>query len=409
MSKLPAGRIAALLALWLAVPVDAQRRSAHPGPSRFLYVWAGAGNDSVPGLSMMTVLDADASSTAYGAVRAALTVDSLGRMPHHIEFMAPARGPLFANDFSGDRSFLVDFSKPLHPRLSRRLATVPFGRRLHSFERLPNGHVLATVQFSTDSVAGHPGGVAEFDRKGALVRVGWSRDPAFPGAHIRTYALAAVSSLDRLVTTSSPMDTETTEHVVQVWRLSDLTLLKTLRVPGIPGDSSHKYPFEVRALGDGSVMLNTYTCGFFHVTGLAGEPRIERVLTLPQPRNFGCSVPVLRGRFLVMPIAYAHRYATIDIGDPDHPREVASLATDSTFFPHWASADPRSDRIVVTDQGDGAPMVKVMRFDRSTGQLSWDARFRDAGAATPGVSYHRERWPNGVTGMMMPHGAVFIP
>jgi hypothetical protein len=119
-------------------------------------------------------------------------------------------------------------------------------------------------------------------------------------------------------------------------------------------------------------------------------------------------VPVILGRYMVMPIAYAHRYATIDIADPNHPREVASFATDSTFFPHWASVDPGTDRIVVTDQGDGAPMVKIMHLDRSTGRLSWDERFRDRGAASPGVSYHRASIPNGVTGMAMPHGAVFV-
>ena len=44
----------------------------------------------------------------------------------------------------------------------------------------------------------------------------------------------------------------------------------------------------------------------------------------------------------------------------------------------------------------------------STGRLSWDERFRDRGAASPGVSYHRASFPNGVTGMAMPHGAVFV-
>jgi hypothetical protein len=29
--------------------------------------------------------------------------------------------------------------------------------------------------------------------------------------------------------------------------------------------------------------------------------------------------------------------------------------------------------------------------------------------ATRGVSYHRESWPNGVKGMAMPHGALFVP
>ncbi len=397
-----------LFAILLVACAGQGERRVSNGPARYLYVWAGTGNDSTNGVDMMTVLDADPSSAAYATVLSVLTVDSSGRMPHHTEFSAPPTGSLFANDFSGDKSFLVDFSTPASPRLTRRLASVPGGRRLHSFARLANGHVLATVQFGDGSVPGDPGGLAEFDGDGNLVRSAWSRDSTFPGAHIRTYALAVVPDADRVVTTSSPMNSEKTAHVIQVWRLSDLTLLKTLPVPEIAGDSAHTYPFEVRALDDGTVMLNSYFCGFFRISGLDRDPRIDRVMALPRPANIGCSVPVIAGHFMVMPIAYAHRYATIDISDPAHPKEVASFPTDATFFPHWASADPGSDRLVFTDQGDGAPMVKIARLDRATGRLSWDERFKDAGATSPGVSYHRATWPNGVTGMAMPHGAVFV-
>ena len=395
----------------LLVAACSGQSSSHTGsgPSHYLYVWAGTGNDTTKGIDMMTVLDADPSSPHYGTVVAAVTADTGGRMPHHTELVAPAQGPLFANDYSGDASFLVDFSNPTAPKLTRKLAPVPGGRRLHSFQRLANGHVLATVQFGDGKTPGDPGGLAEFDAQGNLVRQAWSRDSTFPGARIRTYAPAIVPALDRLVTTSSPMDTERTANVIQVWRLSDLTLLKTLAVPEVPGDSAHRLPFEARTLADNSVLVNSYSCGFFLISNLAGDPKIERVLALPEPRNFGCSVPVLSGGFLLMPIAYAHRYATIDISDPAHPKEIASFPTDTTFFPHWASADPGSDRVVITDQGDGMPMVKIVHFDRSTGRLSWDSTFKDAGATAPGVSYHKDRWPNGVAGMAMPHGAVFVP
>lgn len=395
-----------LSALCIAAPSGAQHATASGGPSHYLYVWAGTGGDTTRGIDMMTVIDADPSSPTYGAVMAALTVDSAGKMPHHTEFTAPRNGLLAANDFASGQSYLVDFRTPATPRLAGRLDRVPGTRQMHSFERLDDGHLLATMQFSTDSAAGHPGALAEFDEHGKLLRTGSSRDAAFPGAHIRTYALAVVKSADRVVTTSSPMDNEKTADVVQVWRLSDLSVLKTLSVLAPPGDSTNRYPFEVRALPDGSVMLNTYYCAFYHITGLGGSPAIARVLAFPG--NSGCSVPVILGRYMVMPIAYAHRYATIDIADPDHPREVASFPTDSTFFPHWASVDPGTNRIVVTDQGDGAPMVKIMHLDPSTGRLSWDERFRDRGATTPGVSYHRAGFPNGVTGMAMPHGAVFV-
>ena len=64
---------------------------------------------------------------------------------------------------------------------------------------------------------------------------------------------------------------------------------------------------------------------------------------------------------------------------------------------------------MMTDQGDGLPMVMVAHLDKTTGRLSWDEAFRDAGAAKPGVTYHRASWPNGVKGMAMPHGALFVP
>jgi len=399
-----------ILALVVAAFSPIRTDSSRKAPSRYLYVWAGSGNDTTPGVDVMTVLDANPSSPRYGSVLAALTVDSAGRMPHHIEFVLPAKGPFFANDFSSNKSFLIDYSRPTAPRLSGYVGTVPGGYKLHSFARLANGHVIATVQFGDSIVAGRPGMLAEFDETGKLVRTGSARDAAFPGARIRTYALTLLPAIDRIVTTSSPMDSEQTAHVVQVWRLSDLKLLKTLPMPDNGRDSSHKYPFEVRTLSDGrTALVNTYYCGFFRLTGIDAEPKVERVLALPLPRNIGCSVPVIAGHFMVMPISYAHRYATIDLSDPAHLREIASLPTDATFSPHWAAADPGSDRLVFTGHGDGPPKVMLAHFDPATGRLAWDERFRDPGSRTPGVSYHRAQWPNGLKGMLMPHGALFVP
>ncbi|MBA3340604.1 MAG: hypothetical protein H0T48_02085 [Gemmatimonadaceae bacterium] len=379
-------------------------------PSRYLYVWAGTGDLKTKGVNSLIVIDADPTSAKYGAVINALTVDSSGGVPHHTEFDLPKSGSFFLNDYGVDRSYMIDFSNPAKPRLAGRTASVTQGKMMHSFARLPNGHVLATVQHGDHNVAGHPGGLAELDGKGKLVRYGSSQDAAFPGALIRTYALTTLPAIDRVVTTSSPMDMERTANVVQVWRLSDLKLLKTLAVPEVSTDSAYMFPFEVRTLADGrTVMMNTYYCGFYTITGVESEPTIERVMVMKHPKNIGCSVPVIAGKFMVMPIAYAHRFATLDISDPAHPVEVASVAMDSTFYPHWISRDPGSDRIVVTDQGDGPPKVMLGRFDANTGKLAWDDRFRDAGAAKPGVSFLNVKWPNGVKGKATPHGAVFVP
>ncbi len=379
-------------------------------PSRYLYLWAGSGTPKKNGVDIVAVLDADPASPTYGTVINALTVDTAGRMPHHSEFELPRRGSLFVNDFSADRNFLINFTDPVRPRLAGHTAPVPGAHTAHSFARMSNGHVIATIQFGDKSEPGNSGGLAEFDSEGKLLRYSSSVDPAFPGEKIRTYALTLLPAIDRIVTTSSPMDSETVAKTVQVWRISDLKLIKTLAVQKVAADSDFRYPFEVRTLADGrTAMMNTYTCGLYRISGLEADPKLERVLTLDRPNDFGCSVPVITGHFMLMPIAYGHRYATIDIADPEHPKEVSSVSTDSTFYPHWVARDPGSDRVVVDDQGDGLPVVMIGHFNSTTGRLTWDDRFRDPGATKPGVSFMKALWPNGLKGMMMPHGAVFVP
>ena len=321
------GRLVALAVVFLTAGAATWQSQARP--SRYLYLWAGTGTHKTHGMNVVAVIDANPASPKYGTVIDALTVDTAGMMPHHSEFQLPQNGPLFVNDYMMDRSYLISFADPVHPRLAGRMAAVPHAHTAHSFAHLANGHVLATIQFGDGTVPGDPGGLAEFDTQGKLVRFSSSADAEFATGKIRTYALTTLPAIDRVVTTSSPMNSERTANVVQVWRLSDLKLLKTLSVPESSPDSLHMYPFEVRTLADGrTALMNTYYCGFYRITGLETDPKIERVLAMEHPKNIGCSVPIIAGKFMVMPIAYAHRYATIDISDPSHPVEVASLATD---------------------------------------------------------------------------------
>ena len=394
----------------LAAGVITAARQSSAKVSRYLYVWAGTGNEKTKGVNSLVVFDADPESPKYGSVINALTVDPAGNVPHHTEFELPSSGNFFANDYGADRTYLIDFSDARNPRLVARGDEVPNAHMVHSYARLPDGNTLATVQHGDMNIEGNPGGLAVFDQKGKLLRYGSSIDPAFPGGHIRTYALTTLPKIDRVVTTSSPMDNEKTLDVIQVWRMSDLKLLKTLTVPVIANDSVHRYPFEVRTLGDGkTVMLNTYYCGFYHVSGLDSDPKIEHVMRMTHPRNIGCSVPVISGKYMLMPIAYGHRFASIDISNPSRPVEVSSVDMDSTFFPHWVARDPSSDRIVTTDQGDGPPRVMIGHFNAVTGKLTWDEKFKDPGATKPGLSFLNVSWPNGVKGKATPHGAVFVP
>jgi hypothetical protein len=367
------------------------------------------------GVDMITVLNADPASPRYGTILNAITVDTMGMMPHHSELEVSTAGPLFVNDFMTGKSYLIGFASAENPVVAGEVAAIPGARNPHSFARLANGNVIATVQFGDGKTAGNPGGLAELDANGQFVRYSSSADAAFPGARIRTYALALLPAIDRVITTSSAMDTETVANTVQVWRLSDLKLLKTLAVPAVTTDSAYKDPFEVRTMADGrTALVNTYNCGFYRLSDIDGDPKIERVLAMSHPKNIGCSVPAIIGHFMVMPITYAHRYATLDISDPSHPKEVSSLDMDSTFFPHWINSEPGSNRVVATvrqraNNVEGAPMVLLGYLNRVTGKLAWDARFRDKGAAAPGVRFTRDEWPNGVKGMVMPHAALFVP
>jgi hypothetical protein len=397
----------ALSAIALSVTVAAASNPEPAKPARYLYVWTGTGHHDATGPAMVAVFDADPASATYGKLVNVLTVDSAARMPHHTEFAPPANATsFFANDFGADRSWVIDFSDPPNPRLAGRVGAVPGGRMMHSFARLPNGNVLATVQFGDKSVEGDPGMLAEFDRNGDLIKSGSSADRSVPGGRIRTYGITALPEIDRVITTSSPMDNEVAADVVQVWRLSDLSLVKTLTVPQLEGDSVQRYPFELRTMSDGkTAFLNSYYCGFYRLTNLDSSPEIAYV---GKHAGIGCAVPHISGNLMVMPIAYGHRIVTLDISNPSKPRELAVLPTDTTFFPHWVSGDASSDRIVVTDQGDGSPRIMIANIDRATGKLTWDEKFRDPGSSKPGISLDNVSWPNGVKGKVMAHGALFI-
>jgi hypothetical protein len=95
----------------------------------------------------IAVLDANAASTTYGQVLASRDVGVAGAMAHHTELSLPVGHALFASDFGTGQVFLLDVSDPLTPRVTGRIDSVPGFRRPHSFARLPNGHVLATLQF----------------------------------------------------------------------------------------------------------------------------------------------------------------------------------------------------------------------------------------------------------------------
>jgi len=388
-------------------------RSTVAEPATHLYVWAGDLDRA--DFDFLAVLDVAPESPRYGEVIATVPAGARGTMPHHTEHRMPASGHLFANGFMAGTTFVFDLEDPAAPRLLTSFGGLDGYTHPHSYERLPDGTVLATFQGRGPGNE-DPGGLVEVDEVGRVVRSASAADPGFPRAILRPYSLAIVPALDRVVTTSYDMGEDMgfrggrrgrTRHV-QVWRLSDLRVIETIGLPPGPSGYEGEQPGESRVLADGAtVLVSTFACGLYRIVGLDGEePRAEFVHSF---EGGGCAVPVVVGRYWVEPVPSAHAVVSLDVSDPSAPREVSRVTLGSRSFPHWLALDPGGFRIVIADRGDGEPRLYLVKIDPETGELSIDETFRDAGSDRAGVSFSGRRWPHGDPGPAKPHGAVFGP
>ena len=69
-------------------------------------------------------------------------------IPHHTEHELAADGLLFANGFASGETFVFDVNAGASPKLVTHFAAPKPFNQPHSYTRLPNGHVLATLQSS---------------------------------------------------------------------------------------------------------------------------------------------------------------------------------------------------------------------------------------------------------------------
>jgi hypothetical protein len=200
----------------------------------------------------------------------------------------------------------------------------------------------------------------------------------------------------------------------QVWRLSDLELRRTVRLPEGPLGYEHRDPAEIRLLPDSTTaIMTTFTCAMYLLHDLESEePWAELTHVLPWETydTDECGIPLTRGRFWVQTYAHSSGSALIsmDISDPARPVVLDKLTLDGDWWPHWVSMEPRGDRIVLTS-GPGMTLYRVLivQLDPETGELQLDTTFRDRGSDEPGVSFDRTSWPHGKAGAARPHGAVF--
>jgi len=216
---------------------------------------------------------------------------------------------------------------------------------------------------------------------------------------IRPYSIQAVPKLDRVVTTSADMlPSDQASHVVQVWRLSDLKLLKTvvLPKPAHYKDVVSKNANEARLLADGqTVLVGTSNCGLYRIDGLAGTDPVAAFVY-----DFGyraCAVPVVVGHYWVQTAMSGHALTSLDVMDLSHPVEAGHLILDGDALPHWIAHEPGGNRLVITGFGSLATHALFATIDLTTGALALDRRQ---------IDFDRQ-WPDGWKGPAMPHGAVF--
>lgn len=379
----------------------------------YLYVWSGDADEKDS--DFLAVIDARASSPTYGKVVATLTVGAKATMPHHIEYEYPADHLLFVNGWKAGHTFMIDLSEPLNPKLAGDFKSAGGYSYPHSFARLPNGNVLATFQSRGERYA-PPGGLLELDKNGKTLRATPSATPDIPDNLNWPYSLAVHPTLDRVITTSTDMgmppfeewEVHNTNHV-QLWSKSDFKLLASVPLPPAPKGRHHIWPAEPRVLADGSVYVNSFTCGLYRLSGIdTAAPRAEFVHAFPGGTGFHdmCAVPIVSGKYWVQTVAAVNGLIVLDVSDPAKPVEVSRFTLDAKYhMPHWVSADRSSDRLVLT--GDNASWVLILKLDKATGKLRIDERFRDSTTGGIGANFDRVEWPHGKTGKAVVHGAVF--
>jgi hypothetical protein len=383
-------------------------RADSPAPAReYLYLWTASADTTQPDFLAVVDVTASADDTArYGRLVTTLPVPGLMNRPHHTEHEMPGDKQLFANGFGSGRSFIFDLTRAEAPRIEADFGDVDGYAHPHSFLRLPNGNVLATFQMTHANGHLRTGGLVELTPAGARVR---SASADSPGADsgLRVYSASVVPALDRIVTSSTDMEKDFFEQsrTLQFWRLSDLTLLTSITLPGPNGVLSA----EPRLMDDGRTMLvSTFSCGLFLIDSLASDaPTATQVGSFPQKEGTSCAVPAIVGHFYLVTVPAWSAVVSLDISNPRAPKEVSRAVFDSTDVPHWLSVSPDRKRVVVTGYASMQHTVHILRFDSATGVVTRDTRFRDEGVAVGGFRMDNKTWPHGGNAKGVPHGAVF--
>ena len=393
------------LLLW-AISFPALSEDTGPSAGHYLFAWVG--DVTQQDNDFLAVVDADPSSASYGHLMTTLVTDQKSMQVHHTEYTMPEGGLLFANDHLAGRTFIFDLHDPLHPTVRTSFTDMAGYAHAHSFLRLPNGHVLASFQHMQHADGampmGNSGGLVEIDDLGHVIQSGSSADPAFPNAMLMPYSLVLLPEINRvLVTNSSMHDEDAHGHTYQVWRLSDLKLLKTEYFDTGGQRFGDLDPEEPRRGPDGSIYVQTLACGIERITDVgSGKPKSQLVHVFP---GTYCGVPTIVGHYLVQTVPVLHGVVVLDLSNPSKPVEASRLKLDDSLLPHWTGWDEKTKRLVVTGSGD-AHRLFMLTLDQATGVIALDTAFKGSDGKA-GFNFDNREWPNGWKGSANPHGVVF--
>lgn len=376
--------------------------AAAPAQSRYLVTWAMESNGRTNladgrGHDFLAVYDI--GSAHFGELVAMLPVPTRARMAHHANYVLPRNRMLFANDFMQDESYVFDLRDPRAPRVAASFKDAGGYAYPHSFAALSDGNMLATYQQTGhgDTAAG---GLVELNRYGRMIRGSAAADPN-ADTFIRPYSVLVLENIDRVVTTSADMMPSSHEsRVVQVWRLSDLKLLKSVVLPkpktfkGVAAEN----PDEARLLSDGrTVLVKTGACGLFRMNGLRGtDPSATFVY------DFGyracSSVPIVIGNYWLQPSLSGHTITALDVRDPSHPFQAGYLNLGPAAYPHWMAREPGTNRFVITGFGSLLNKITFAEIDSRTGALRLTSQ---------SITLNKATWPDGWKGGAIPHATLF--
>ena len=407
----------------------------------YLAVWAGDADRS--NSDFLAILDADPTSATYGKVLRTYPVRSRGNEPHNVNVEPRGDRRLFAGGLLTNRTFVFDLRQPLAGRL---VAVDDAGpqRRLwgpHDFVSLPNGRVAVTC-VDPARYRGEPvelvtaaGGLLELTADGRPVREIPAPDPAARGLIIAPAGAAAAPPLGRLVTTNRGHGyTALTRGEampgisVQIWRLEDLQLLKTVFLEAGARGEENLAPATARFLRrEPLVYVNTAQGGALYASDSVQTP----VPAFHLVYDFGAdalgadAAVTPDDRWYVEALTGRNRLVTLDLADRWHPKLAAALRFDRdpddanrarAGGPSALAMAADGTRVAVADytmdvpgyQRDGDRRVYIVRLDPGTGHLWFDEGFRDELTGEVGIDFNRARWPHGDTGPARPHGLAFV-